>query len=87
MNKTLAFVALTALSATLAAHAADYKPLVLPKPPAPVTPTYPLGAQPTPGGVYIPVTKSGNSGVSVGGLPNPAPREMGVSAGWTIKTK
>jgi len=67
-------------------QAQDFKPMDMPKPPPPVKQTFPLGAQPTDKGVYIPTNKSGNVGVSLEGLRNPAPGEAGGSATITIKT-
>jgi len=84
---TTVLAALLATLAMNAVQAADSKVLVLPKAPAPVPQTLPLNAQPTAGGVFIPTSKSGNVGVSVEGLRNPAPGEKGGSLSLTIKTK
>lgn len=88
MSKTLHAAVLAAALAIPATVAAETKPLVLPKPPAPApAEKLPLNAVVTPTGVYVPVTKSGNSGVTLAPLPKPAPGEMGGTVNWTIKTK
>jgi hypothetical protein len=85
MSKIRSLAALITLSTAFAAQAAETKPLVLPKVPAPVKQTLPFDAQPTPNGVYVPTSKSGNFGVSIEKLNNPAPGEMGAKATATIK--
>jgi hypothetical protein len=85
MSKICLVAALIALSTAFAAQAAETKPLVLPKVPAPVKQTLPLDAQPTPNGVYVPTSKSGNFGVTIEKLKSPAPGEMGAKATATIK--
>lgn len=88
MKKIHAFAAVTAavLMSLHAAHAGESKPLPLPKPPPAVPQTLPLNAQPTANGVYIPVTRSGNTGVSVEGLRSAAPGEKGAAVSLTFKT-
>lgn len=82
MTAPAVFAVLTSMSAL----AQEYKKMDLPKPPPPAKQELPLGAQPTEKGVYIPTSKSGNVGVSLEGLKNPAPGETGGSASITIKT-
>jgi hypothetical protein len=79
---------LAAIGLTATAYAGDTMPLTLPPPPKPVPQQpLPLNAQVTPNGVYVPVTKSGNFGVSVEGLRNPQPGEKGGAVSLTVKTK
>lgn len=49
--------------------------------------TLPMNAQVSNGSVYVPISKSGNVGVSVGPHPNPLPGEKGGSVSLTIKTR
>lgn len=85
MNKIFALATIAATLAVHAAHAAEPKPLELPKAPSPVPQTLPLNAQPTANGVYVPFSKSGNTGVSFERLHSPAPGEKGGSVSLTIK--
>jgi hypothetical protein len=78
--------AVFAMLINMNAQAQQFKPMDMPKPPPPVKQALPMGAQPTDKGVYIPTNKSGNVGVSLEGLKNPAPGEAGGSASITIKT-
>lgn len=72
-------------------HAQDKKatsqPTPLPKVPEPVKTSLPLNAQPSGnGGVYVPLNKSGNVGVSVDPLKHKStPTEMGGSVSGTIR--
>lgn len=68
-------------------HAQDKKAAPLPKAPEPAKPSLPLNAQPSGnGGVYVPLNKSGNVGVSVDPLKHKStPTEMGGSVSGTVR--
>jgi hypothetical protein len=88
MNKfAIASVVMSSLLVA-AAQAADTKPLVLPPVPKEIKSSPPFGAQPTPnGGVYVPVTKSGNYGVSVEPLRSPVSNDRGATVNVTRQNK
>ncbi|HVE52538.1 MAG TPA: hypothetical protein VNB23_04080 [Ramlibacter sp.] len=80
-------VAVAAAFGSTCVYSQDKKVMPLPKPPEPVKSTLPLNAQPSGnGGVYVPVTKGGNVGVSVDPLKHKTtPNEMGGSVSGTIR--
>ena len=57
------------------------------KAPPPILTTLPLNAELKSNGVYVPVTTSGNRGVSIEVLRNSVPGEKGAAMSWTIWNK
>lgn len=87
MNKSI-FIAVSLIAASAASFAqSGYKTMDLPKAPAPIKQTLPFNAQVSGNGVYVPLSKDRNTGVSFEGLKNPAQGEKGGSISGTWKFK